>query len=81
MIPVIVLIITCVIILVVGIVNIHRIRNQDLVGNLLVVHFEDEAEPAYMLEIFKGNSGKIKPGEFVLLYVEEEFITPQKQPS
>lgn len=81
MIPVIVSIITCGIILVVGIANIRRIRNQDLVGNLLVVHFEDEAEPSYMLEIFKGNSGKIKPGEFVVLHVEEEFITPQKQPS
>lgn len=81
MVPVIISIITCTIILVVGIGNIHRIRNQDLVGNLLVVHFEDEDEPTYMLEIFKGNSWKIKPGEFVLLHVEEEFITPQKQPS
>ena len=79
MIPVIVSIITCGFILVVGIVNIQRIRNQDLVGNLLVVHLEGEDEPTYMLEIFKGNSGKIKPGEFVLLHVEEETITQQKQ--
>ncbi len=79
MVPIIVSIITSAIILIVGWFNIKRIVNQDLVGNLLVVHFEDEENPEYMLEIFKGNSGKIKPGEFVLLHVEEEFITPQKQ--
>lgn len=79
MVPIIVSIITSAIILIVGWVNMKRIVNQDLVGNLLVVHFEDEENPEYMLEIFKGNSGKIKPGEFVVLHVEEEFITPQKQ--
>lgn len=81
MIPIIVSIATCAIILVVGIINIQRIRNQDMVGNLLVVNFEDEPEPLYMLEVFKGNAEKIKPGEFVLLHVVEEKITPQKQPS
>lgn len=78
MIPIIVSIATCAIILVVGIINIQRIRNQDLVGNLLIVKQEND-DPVYMLEIFKGNAEKIKPGELVVLHVVEEKITPQKQ--
>lgn len=80
MIPIIVSIATCAIILVVGIINIQRIRSQDLVGNLLIVKQEND-DPVYMLEIFKGNAEKIKPGELVVLHVVEEKITPQKQPS
>ncbi len=78
MVPIIVSIATCTIILIVGIVNIQRIRNQDLVGNLLIVKQEND-DPVYMLEIFKGNAEKIKPGELVVLHVVEEKITPQKQ--
>ena len=78
MVPIIVSIATCTIILVVGIINIQRIRNQDLVGNLLIVKQEND-DPVYMLEIFKGNAEKIKPREFVVLHVVEEKITQQKQ--
>lgn len=80
MVPIIVSIATCAIILVVGIINIQRIRNQDLVGNLLIIKQEND-DPVYMLEIFKGNAEKIKPGEFVVMHVVEEKITQQKQPS
>lgn len=80
MVPIIISIVTSLIILVVGISNIIRIKNERLVGNLLIVE-QDGEEPAYMLEIFKGESDKIKPGELVAFAVVTEKITLKKQAS
>lgn len=80
MVPIIISIVTSLIILVVGISNMIRIKNERLVGNLLIVE-QDGEEPAYMLEIFKGESDKIKPGELVAFTVVTEKITLKKQAS
>ena len=54
--------------------GIRQIIREDVVGHLLIVH-QDGEEDVCMLEIFKGKSDRIKPGEIVSLIVQEEHIT------
>lgn len=75
-------IVVCLIIAFTGIGAMVRARNQELVGTLLRVYQEGEDQPIYMLEIYEGNKDKIKKGEYVLMYVDEEHVSaPEKQPS
>ena len=75
-------IVVCLIIAFAGIGNMLRLRSRELVGTLLRVYQEGEDRPIYMLEIYEGNKDKIKKGEYVLMYVDEEHISaPEKQPS
>ena len=78
MVSVIIVSVASLIILVTAIVSINKIKNERLVGNLLIVEQEGE-EPAYMLEIFKGESSKIKPGELVTFAVVTEKISQKIQ--
>ena len=54
--------------------GIRQVIHEDVVGHLLIVHQDNEPD-VYMLEVFKGKTDRIKPGEIVSLVVHEEHIT------